>query len=132
MINSRSIKEVKKGVMIINTGRGSLIDTRALIAGLKSGKIGFAGLDVYEEEDKYFFEDFSGKVMDDDTLARLLTFNNVLVTSHQGFFTKEAVKNIAETTLNNVKDYFENRQLVNEICYRCGKTCRKNKNGRCF
>jgi D-lactate dehydrogenase len=132
MINSRSIKEVKKGVMIINTGRGSLIDTKALIAGLKSGKIGFAGLDVYEEEDKYFFEDFSGKVMGDDILARLLTFNNVLVTSHQGFFTKEAVKNIAETTLNNVKDYFDGRPLVNEICYRCGGACRKSKNGRCF
>jgi D-lactate dehydrogenase len=133
MINSAAIKKMKKGVMIINTGRGRLIDTKALISGLKTNKIGYAGLDVYEEEDKYFFEDFSGKILGDDTLARLLTFNNVLITSHQGFFTKEAITNIADTTLSNIGDYFRGRPLKNEICYQCGeKSCRKEKKGRCF
>ncbi len=88
MINADSIKLMKKGVMIINTGRGQLIDTKALIAGLKNGKIGHAGLDVYEEESDYFFEDFSSSVIHDDVLMRLLSFPNVLITSHQGFFTK--------------------------------------------
>jgi D-lactate dehydrogenase len=133
LINAAAIKKMKKGVMIINTGRGRLIDTKALIAGLKTNKIGYAGLDVYEEEDKYFFEDYSGKIVGDDTLARLLTFNNVLITSHQGFFTKEAITNIADTTLRNIEDYFYGRPLVNEICYQCGeKACRKDKKGRCF
>ncbi len=133
LIDRKAISMMKKGVMIINTGRGRLIDTKALIAGLKTDKIGYAGLDVYEEEDKYFFEDFSGKIVNDDTLARLLTFNNVLITSHQGFFTKEAITNIAETTLQNIDDYFRGRALKNEICYQCGeKTCRRDKKGRCF
>ncbi|MCE5300293.1 MAG: 2-hydroxyacid dehydrogenase [Spirochaetia bacterium] len=133
LINDAAIKKMKKGVMIINTGRGRLIDTRALIRGLKTNRIGYAGLDVYEEEDKYFFEDFSGQIMNDDTLARLLTFNNVLVTSHQAFFTGEAITNIAETTMCNLDDYFHGRPLKNEICYQCGeKNCRKDKRGRCF
>ncbi|MBN2753371.1 MAG: 2-hydroxyacid dehydrogenase [Candidatus Goldbacteria bacterium] len=132
MINTQSIKKMKKGVMIINTGRGSLIDAKALISGLKSGRIGYAGLDVYEEEDKYFFEDFSGRVLSDDVLARLLTFPNVIITSHQAFFTKEAVENIADTTLGNIKEYFEKHTLTNEICYQCNKTCVKKKNNICF
>jgi D-lactate dehydrogenase len=116
IINAKSISLMKNGVMIINTGRGKLIDTPDLIKGLKSKKIGCAGLDVYEEEGDYFFEDYSQKVMDDDTLARLLTFNNVLITSHQAFFTIEAMHQIAQTTLNNIKDFLTNKTLTNEIC----------------
>ena len=101
--------------MVINTGRGKLIDTQALIRGLKSKKIGSAGLDVYEEESEYFFEDRSNRVMDDDVLARLLSFNNVVVTSHQAFFTQEALENIAETTLKNIQDFIEGRELINEV-----------------
>ncbi len=107
LINQESIREMKKGVMIINTGRGKLIKTEALIEGLKNGMVGSAGLDVYEEESEYFFEDFSDSMIEDDVLARLLTFPNVLITSHQGFFTKEALGNIAKTTLENIKEYFE-------------------------
>ncbi len=133
LINGESIAKMKNGVMIINTGRGQLIDTPNLIEALKSGKVGSAGLDVYEEESAYFFEDFSSMVISDDVLARLLSFHNVLVTSHQGFFTKEALENIAETTLNNVKDFFEDKELANEICYQCEeRTCRKQESGRCF
>jgi len=134
MINKKTISMLKEGAMIINTGRGQLIDTKALIQGLKSGKIGAAGLDVYEEESDYFFEDRSVELIKDDVLARLLTFPNVLVTSHQGFFTVEALNNIAHTTLTNLKDFFENRSLANEICYRCQSSCPKDKaNGEpCF
>jgi D-lactate dehydrogenase len=127
MINAVTIPTLKDGVMLINTGRGGLIDTKALIDGLKSGKIGAAGLDVYEEESDYFFEDRSVEMITDDVLARLLTFPNVLVTSHQGFFTHEALHNIAHTTLNNLKEYFEEGLLTHEICYRCQDVCPKNK-----
>ncbi len=127
MINSETISTLKDGVMIINTGRGQLIDTKALIQGLKSGKIGAAGLDVYEEESEYFFEDWSLELIKDDVLARLLTFPNVLVTSHQGFFTTEALNNIAHTTLTNLNEFFENGSLTNEICYRCQESCPKDK-----
>jgi D-lactate dehydrogenase len=127
MINAQTISTFKDGVMLINTGRGPLIDTKALIDGLKSGKIGAAGLDVYEEESDYFFEDRSADMITDDVLARLLTFPNVLVTSHQGFFTVEALYNIAHTTLNNLKEYFEHGTLTNEICYRCQEVCPKDK-----
>ena len=102
LINDYSISKMKDGVMIINTGRGRLIHTNALIEGLKTKKVGYAGLDVYEEEGQYFYEDKSDKIIDDDTLARLLSFNNVIVTSHQAFFTKEAMANIAHTTLPTV------------------------------
>jgi D-lactate dehydrogenase len=133
LVNSASIDKMKKGVMIINTGRGQLIDTKELIHGLKTGKVGYAGLDVYEEESEYFFEDFSNTIIEDDVLSRLLTFPNVLVTSHQGFFTNEALHNIAATTMESIKAFFENRQLANEICYKCsGTECRKLQNGRCF
>lgn len=106
---------MKTGVMIINTGRGQLINTNALIDGLKTKKIGSAGLDVYEEESQYFYEDISDKIIDDDTLARLLSFNNVIVSSHQAFFTKEALENIAETTLSNIKSFYSNEVLTNEV-----------------
>lgn len=132
MINEKSLDQMKDSVMIINTGRGKLIDTRALINALKSGKVGAAGLDVYEEEAEYFFEDFSHSMISDDVLARLLTFPHVLITSHQGFFTREALKNIATTTLNNIKEYFEGGFLKNEICYRCDQQCLKKQNKRCF
>lgn len=115
IINDDSIAKMKDGVMIINTGRGKLIHTHALIKGLKSKKVGSAGLDVYEEEGDYFFEDRSNIVMDDDILARLLSFNNVIVTSHQAFFTKEALENIAETTLQNIQDFIDGKSLVNEV-----------------
>jgi D-lactate dehydrogenase len=132
LINDEAIGLMKKGVVMLNTGRGGLIDTKALIAGLKKGIIGAAGLDVYEEESEYFFEDYSSTIIKDDVLARLLTFPNVLVTSHQGFFTKEALHNIASTTLDNVKEFFSGGYLKNEICYRCNKPCRKKQGKRCF
>jgi len=115
IIDDDSIAKMKDGVMIINTGRGKLIHTHALIQGLKRKKIGAAGLDVYEEESEYFFEDRSNRVIDDDVLARLLSFNNVIVTSHQAFFTKEAMENIAETTLQNIRDFEQGKVLVNEV-----------------
>lgn len=132
MINGTAIAQMKPGVMIINTGRGKLIDTVALIEGLKSHRIGSAGLDVYEEESDYFFEDRSGELITDDVLARLLTFPNVLVTSHQAFFTGEALHNIAETTLNNFRDFFAGGGLPNEICYQCNRNCVKKDGQRCF
>ena len=115
LINDYSISKMKDGVMIINTGRGQLIHTNALIEGLKNKRIGSAGLDVYEEESEYFYEDQSDKIIDDDTLARLLSFNNVIVTSHQAFFTREALANIASTTLMNIKDFMEHKKLENEV-----------------
>ena len=115
VIKAESIAKMKDGVMIVNTGRGQLIDTNALIEGLKSRKIGSAALDVYEEEGNYFYEDTSDAVIVDDTLARLLSFNNVYVTSHQAFFTREALHNIANTTLRNVKDFVEGKSLINEV-----------------
>ena len=115
IINDYSISKMKDGVMLINTGRGQLIHTTALIEGLKSKKIGYAGLDVYEEENEYFYEDKSDRIIDDDVLARLLSFNNVIVTSHQAFFTKEALENIADTTLNNIKDFINNKPLINIV-----------------
>lgn len=116
MIGDVAIAHMKPGVMLINTGRGKLIHTEALIDGLKEKKVGSAGLDVYEEEAGYFYEDTSDRIMDDDVLARLLSFNNVIVTSHQGFFTREAVDNIARTTLDNVREFAEHRALTNEVC----------------
>lgn len=115
MIDKDSIDKMEEGVMIINTGRGQLINTNDLIEGLKEKKIAAAGLDVYEEEGEYFYEDKSDKIIDDDVLARLLSFNNVIVTSHQAFFTKEALHNIAETTLQNIEDFRCHRPLVNEV-----------------
>ncbi len=119
IINKRNIEKMKSGVMIINTGRGKLIKTYDLIQGLKSGKILAAGLDVYEEESEYFFEDLSNRILTDDILARLLTFNNVIITSHQGFFTREAMHNIAQTTMQNIKDFIDGKELINEVCHKC-------------
>lgn len=133
LINKDTISRMKDGVMLINTGRGHLIDTNALIDGLKNRTIGAAGLDVYEEESEYFFEDFSGSFISDDALARLMTFNNVLITSHQGFFTREAIHNIARTTMKNISAFFRDNDLDNEICYRCEEPeCVKEKEGKCW
>ncbi|MCD7971922.1 MAG: 2-hydroxyacid dehydrogenase [Candidatus Azobacteroides sp.] len=115
MIDAEAISKMKPGVMIINTGRGKLINTNDLIEGLKNKQVGSAGLDVYEEESEYFYEDRSDYIMDDDTLARLLSFNNVILTSHQAFFTKEALANIAQTTLQNIQDSLDGKPLINEV-----------------
>lgn len=117
IISEKSISRMKDGVMIINTGRGKLIHTKHLIDGLVSGKVGYAGLDVYEEEGNYFYEDHSDRVMTDEVLARLLSFNNVIVTSHQAFFTKEAMANIARTTMQNILDFKDGKELKNEVIY---------------
>jgi D-lactate dehydrogenase len=115
LIDRPSIERMKPGVMLINTSRGGLIDTAAVIDGLKSGRIGHLGLDVYEEEARYFYEDYSSRLIDDDTLSRLLTFPNAIVTSHQGFFTREALEQIARTTLGNVRDFRDGRPPANEV-----------------
>jgi D-lactate dehydrogenase len=115
LIDEKAIQQMKRGIMLINTSRGALIDTRALILGLKRGWIGAAGLDVYEEEEAVFFRDLSGEVLMDDILARLLTFSNVIITSHQAFLTREALDNIARTTLENIQAYAQHLPLVNEV-----------------
>jgi D-lactate dehydrogenase len=102
LINHDTIAKAKKGVMIINTSRGGIVDTDALIDGLKSGQVGSVGLDVYEEEDSLFFRDLSNTIIQDDRFMRLLSFPNVVVTGHQAFFTQNALTNIAHTTLNNL------------------------------
>ncbi|GFZ93834.1 2-hydroxyacid dehydrogenase [Nesterenkonia alkaliphila] len=115
LINAERVAVMRDGVTLINTSRGRLIDTPAVIQALKIGKIGYLGLDVYEEEEGVFFEDYSERVLHDDVLARLLTFPNVLVTGHQGFFTEEALQNIAETTVNNLSAMENASTLVNEV-----------------
>lgn len=110
VINADSIAKMKRGVMLINTSRGALVDTRAVIEGLKSGHIGYLGLDVYEEEADLFFEDYSNRVLQDDVFARLLTFPNVIITGHQAFFTKEALNAIATITLNNISAFERGEQ----------------------
>ncbi|MCL2634806.1 MAG: 2-hydroxyacid dehydrogenase [Oscillospiraceae bacterium] len=118
MINSQTIGSMKEQAIIINTSRGGLIDTKALIDSLKSKKLYGAGLDVYEEEADYFFEDFSADIIADDDLARLLTFPNVVLTSHQAFFTEEAMEAIARVTLESVRAFSQNKELINEITYK--------------
>lgn len=115
LIDDNTIKKMKKGAYIINTSRGKLVDTQALITGLKNGQIGAAGLDVYEEETELFFEDFSDEIIHDDTLSSLISMPNVIVTSHQAFLTKEALSSIAETTVKNLKDLFKTGKSENEI-----------------
>ena len=115
MINRRSMLKMKDGVILVNTGRGQLIDSADLVEALKDKKVGAVALDVYEEEENYFFEDKSNQVIEDDILGRLLSFYNVLITSHQAYFTKEAVDAITVTTLNNIKDFIEGKPLVNEV-----------------
>ncbi len=115
LINEQTIATMRNGVMLINTSRGAVVNTRAVIAGLKSGKIGALGLDVYEEEVDYFFEDHSAEAIEDDVLARLLTFPNVIVSSHQAFFTREALSAIAHTTLQNLSDIESRGQCPNQV-----------------
>ncbi len=115
LINQQALSKMRPGVILINTGRGALIDAVALIQNLKTGQVGGAGLDVYEEEENIFFKDLSGQILQDDVLARLLTFPNVLITSHQGFLTQEALQNIAKTTLENVRDFEQGKTLKNEV-----------------
>jgi D-lactate dehydrogenase len=111
MIDTKALAKMKNGVMLINTSRGALLDTVAIIDGLKSGKIGYLGLDVYEEEEEIFFEDRSGIILSDDVFARLLTFPNVIITGHQAFFTREALLNIAATTIDNITKFEQDQPL---------------------
>ncbi len=115
LVDEHSIEQMKKGVILINTSRGALIDAEALLSGIKSRKIGAACLDVYEEESDFFFEDYSGHIVDDDTLARLISMPNVILTSHQAFLTEEALRNIAETTLQNLLSLFSTGSCENEL-----------------
>ena len=135
IINEETIHKMKKDVVIINTSRGALIDSLALLNGLKEKKIMAAGLDVYEEEANLFFEDNSAEIIQDDILARLISLPNVVITSHQGYLTKEALENIAETTLENIRAYFNGEYLENEICYHCQKKaqdCFMKRKMRCW
>ena len=131
IINKSSIEKCKHGVVILNTSRGALVDAEALLQGIKSRKVGAACLDVYEEESELFFEDFSGHILEDDILARLISMPNVIVTSHQAFLTEEALSNIAETTVNNIAKLTKTGKCENEICYRHGKA-EDCKTGKCF
>lgn len=115
LINEQVFARMKKGSILINTGRGGLVDTKALIKSLKSGSLGGAGLDVYEEEEKVFFQDHSGQILQDDVLARLMSFPNVLLTSHQGFLTREALMNIASTTFKSIHEFEKGVPLKNEV-----------------
>lgn len=134
IIGSDTLDKLKKGVVIVNTSRGALIDSEALLTGIKQRKIGAACLDVYEEESDVFFEDFSGHIVEDDTLARLISMPNVIVTSHQAFLTEEALANIAETTVQNLLTFEATGGCPNELCYHCGKTedCRRDRRTKCF
>ncbi len=134
MVNAGSISLMKKGVVLINPSRGALIDSEALVEGIKQRQIGAACLDVYEEESNVFFHDYSGHIVNDDVLARLISMPNVIVTSHQAFLTTEALSNIAETTLANVEEFFRDGFCANEVCYKCEKvaTCGQSHGGKCF
>lgn len=115
LINTQALNQMKPGVILINTSRGAVIDTQAVINALKSGNIGYLGLDVYEEEADLFFEDLSNRLIQDDIFARLLTFPNVIITGHQAFFTREALESIADTTLSNITDFEQGRVCSNEV-----------------
>ncbi|MDP3082920.1 MAG: 2-hydroxyacid dehydrogenase [Rubrivivax sp.] len=115
LIDAGALRQMKPGVMIINTSRGALVDTAAVIEGLKSGHVGYLGLDVYEEEADLFFEDQSNRVLQDDVFARLLTFPNVVITGHQAFFTRNALEAIAQTTLSNLSELAEHGRCVNQV-----------------
>ena len=136
LIGKDSFSKMKKGVIIVNTSRGALVDAEALISAIKEKQVGAALLDVYEEESDLFFEDVSGHILQDDVLSRLLSMPNVIVTSHQAFLTEEALLEIAKTTTENVVAFFDRQPLVNEVCYRCDnqkvKDCRKERKGKCF
>ncbi|RYU96598.1 2-hydroxyacid dehydrogenase [Emticicia agri] len=115
LINAQALAQMKKGVMLINTSRGALIDTQAVVEALKNKTVGYLGIDVYEQEENIFFNDLSEEILQDDTLARLMTFPNVLITSHQGFLTEEALTQIAITTLQNISDFADKKLLINEV-----------------
>jgi D-lactate dehydrogenase len=115
LIDAAALAKMKRGVMLINTSRGALVDTQAVIAALKDGHVGYLGLDVYEEEGDLFFEDLSNQVIRDDVFSRLLTFPNVLVTAHQAFFTREALASIAQQTIANLTAFERGEKLVNEV-----------------
>ena len=134
MVNRDTIAKMKKGVVIVNTSRGALIDSEALLDGIKDRKVGAACLDVYEEESNVFFHDYSGHIVEDDTLARLISMPNVIVTSHQAFLTEEALTNIADTTLSKIDGFFANEFSPNEVCYKCEKvgSCPQSHSGKCF
>lgn len=131
LINSESLEKCKRGVVLINTSRGALVDSEALLNAIKTRKVGAACLDVYEEESDFFFEDLSGHIMEDDTLARLISMPNVIVTSHQAFLTEEALSNIAQVTLQNIYDIQNSGECKNEVCFKGGNVedCKK---GKCF
>ena len=134
MVNADTISQMKKGVVIVNTSRGALIDSEALLTGIKDRRIGAACLDVYEEESDVFFHDFSGHIINDDTLARLISMPNVIVTSHQAFLTQEALANIADTTLSNIRQFEDEGRCDNELCYKCEKFggCPQEHRKACF
>lgn len=134
MINRDTIARMKKGVVLLNTSRGGLIDSEALLEGIKNRQVGAACLDVYEEESNIFFHDFSGHIVDDDTLARLISMPNVIVTSHQAFLTREALGNIADTTLDNIRLFLLEGTCPNELCYKCGRLreCGGKHAEKCF
>ncbi len=115
IINKDTVSKMKKGVYIINTSRGKLVDTDALIEGIKSGQVGASGLDVYEEETSVFFEDKSDEIIYDDRLVNLISLPNVLITSHQAFLTREALKGIAQTTMENLLTFFDGKECRNEV-----------------
>lgn len=131
IIDEKALARCKKGVVILNTSRGALVDAEALLNGIKSRHVGAACLDVYEEESDLFFEDNSGHIMEDDTLARLISMPNVIVTSHQAFLTEEALENIAETTVQNLLDLKNRGQCNNELCHKFSDT-KVCKDGKCF
>ena len=138
MIDAAALAKAKCGFTLINTSRGGLVDSEALLSALRDGTVGGAGLDVYEEESEWFYEDRSDVTRQNKTLSLLVSLPNVIVTSHQAFLTHEALANIAETTLKNLDDYFAGAPLENEICYRCmgperpfGANCPRRTGGRC-
>jgi len=134
LLNEEAFQIMKKGVVILNTSRGGLIDAEALLDAIKARKVGAACLDVYEEEGNIFFQDASGHIMDDDVLARLISMPNVILTSHQAFLTKEALENIAETTVDNLLTLSKEGRCDHELCYHCGQveSCRQLRKERCF
>ena len=115
LINQDAIAKMKPGVMLINTSRGKLVDTKAVIEGIKTGKIGYVGIDVYEEEEHLFFEDLSDTIIQDDTFQLLQSFSNVVITAHQSFFTENALKDISLTTIRNLTDFEQDKPLENEV-----------------
>ncbi len=137
ILDAQAFSKIKPGAYIINTSRGALIDSEALLQALNDGTVRGAGLDVYEEEADFFFEDFSGTIIRDDVLSLLVSKPNVILTSHQAFLTEEALENIAFATMNNLDEFFSGAFLTNEVCYQCdaGKVvenCRRKEGKRCF